>query len=68
MLQLTAKLPPQFQLNSIYVKSQSERRCIVYIHYIHIHCTISNTDTFKRRLKTYLFCKFYDLAYPSNFM
>jgi len=30
--------------------------------------TISNTDTFKRRLKTYLFCKFYDLAYPSDFM
>ena len=24
--------------------------------------------TFKRRLKTYLFCKFYDLAYPSDFM
>jgi len=31
--------------------------------------TISNTDTFKRRLRTYLFCKFYDLAYPcSDFM
>ena len=34
---------------------------------LHVH-TISNTDTFKRRLKTYLFCKFYDLAYPSDFM
>jgi len=30
--------------------------------------TISNTDTFKRRLNTYLFCTFYDLAYPSDFM
>ena len=27
-----------------------------------------NTDTFKRRLKTFLFCKFYDFAYPSDFM
>jgi len=27
-----------------------------------------NTDTFKRRLKTVLFCKFYDLAYPSDFV
>jgi len=31
---------------------------------LHAH-TISNTDTFKRRLKFYLFCKFYDLAIPA---
>jgi len=34
---------------------------------LHVH-TISNTDTFKRRLKTYLFCIFYDFAYPSDFI
>ena len=28
--------------------------------------TINNTDTFKRRLKTYLFCKFYDVVYSSD--
>jgi len=30
---------------------------------------IASADTFKRRLKTYLFfCKFYDLEYPINSM
>ena len=27
-----------------------------------------NTDTFKRRLKTFLFCKFYQLPLPTDFM
>jgi len=26
------------------------------------------TDTFKRRLKTFLFCKFYELPLPADFM
>jgi len=26
-------------------------------------CAITNTDAFKRRLKTHFFCKFYDLEY-----
>jgi len=26
-------------------------------------CAITNTDTFKRRLKTHFFCKFYDSEY-----
>jgi len=34
---------------------------------VHIRTAV-NTDTFKRRLKTFLFCKFYELPLPADFM